>query len=230
VKDQTWPELAECAARSVLVVPLGATEQHGPHLPYTVDTEVATRLAEELAGSRADMVPAPALPYGSSGEHAAFPGTLSIGAAATEAVLTELGRSADGFAGLLFVCAHGGNAEPLRAAVARLRYEGRDARAWCPPGSPTDSHAGRTETSVMLALRPATVRLAALARGAVSPLPELMPALADGGVAAVSPSGVLGDPSGATAEEGVRILAEWADSLRAYAAECWPAAGDTVTG
>ncbi len=230
MKDQSWPELGECAAQSILVVPLGATEQHGPHLPYTVDTEIATRLAEELAGSRADMVLAPALPYGSSGEHAGFPGTLSIGATATEAVLTELGRSADDFAGLLFVCAHGGNAEPLRAAVARLRYEGRDARAWFPPGSPTDSHAGRTETSVMLALRPAAVRLAALAPGATASLGELMPALADGGVAAVSPSGVLGDPSGATAEEGVRILAGWADSLRAYAAECWPGAGDTVTG
>ncbi len=222
MKDQSWPELAARAGDSVLVVPLGAAEQHGPHLPYTVDTEIATRLAEELTVSRADTVLAPALPYGSSGEHAGFPGTLSIGAAATESVLTELGRSADDFAGLLFVCAHGGNAGPLRAAVARLRAEGRDVRSWCPSGSLDESHAGHVETSVMLALRPAAVRLTELAPGATDPLHELMPALADGGVAAVSATGVLGDPRGASAEEGLRILAEWDAALRACADACWP--------
>ncbi len=219
--ELAWSEHAE---GSVLVVPLGATEQHGPHLPYTVDTEIATRLASALVSSRPDMVLAPTLPYGASGEHQGFPGTLSIGATPTEAVLTELGRSADDFAGLLFVCAHGGNAEPLRAAVELLRYEGRDARAWFPPGSPTDSHAGRTETSVMLALRPAAVRLAAFAVGTTTPLSELMPALADGGIAAVSATGVLGDPRGASAEEGQRILAGWNAALREYAGECWPEA------
>jgi creatinine amidohydrolase len=224
VKDQSWAEFAERAGASVLVVPLGATEQHGPHLPYTVDTEIAERLVEELTASRADMVQAPALPYASSGEHAGFPGTLSIGATVTEWVLTELGRSADDFAGLLFVCAHGGNAGPLRAALSRLRHEGRHARAWSPPGSPTDSHAGHVETSVMLALRPAAVRLSELEPGATDPLDELMPALADGGVAAVSESGVLGDPSGATAEEGLRILAGWDAALRACADTCWPLA------
>jgi creatinine amidohydrolase len=222
VNDHTWPELAERAEQSVLVVPLGATEQHGPHLPYTVDTEIAERLAGELVSSRADMVLAPALPYGASGEHAGFPGALSIGAEATEAVLTELGRSTDDFAGLLFVCAHGGNTAPLRAAVARLRYEGREVRAWSPAGAPADSHAGRIETSVMLALRPAAVRLAALAPGTTAPLRELMPALVDGGIVAVNPTGVLGDPRGASAEEGRRILAEWDAALREYAAERWP--------
>src|SRR5687767_8440986 len=102
---------APAVAGDLLVVPLGATEQHGPHLPLGTDTIIASALASDL-----DAVVAPALPYGSSGEHAGFPGTLSIGRAALEHVLLELGRSAP-FARVLFVSAHGGNAEPLAAAV-----------------------------------------------------------------------------------------------------------------
>ena len=77
------------------------------------------------------------------------------------------------------------------------------------------AHAGRTETSILLALDPASVRVDSAAPGATAPLEELMPAMRAGGVAAVSPNGVLGDPTGASAEEGERLLAEMADALRA---------------
>src|SRR3954469_23792251 len=113
----------------VLAVPLGATEQHGPHLPLGTDTTIAIALASRLAAQR-DVVVAPALPYGSSGEHAGFAGTLSIGHDALLLVLVELVRSAS--VPVLFVCAHGGNAEPLAAAVRKLRDEGKDVRAWAP--------------------------------------------------------------------------------------------------
>jgi creatinine amidohydrolase len=209
MKDITWPELSP----RLLAVPIGATEQHGPHLPFTVDTEIAVALCERLAEQRDDVVVAPPLPYGSSGEHAGFPGTLSIGQEATETVLVELVRSADAFAGVLLVCAHGGNAEPLRRAVAKLRYEGRNVRAWCPDGPSDDSHAGRTETSVMLALRPSAVRLDRVEAGNTRPLPDLIAPLRKGGVRAVSPNGVLGDPTGATAEEGRETLLRWVKSL-----------------
>src|SRR5689334_11179637 len=115
-----WPDLAGRAQRSILVVPLGSTEQHGPHLPLGTDSAIAAALAGRLAAARADVVVAPALPYGSAGEHAAFPGTLSIGAAALELVVVELVRSADAFAGVVLVSGHGGNAAPLAAAVATL--------------------------------------------------------------------------------------------------------------
>ncbi|MTD53513.1 mycofactocin biosynthesis peptidyl-dipeptidase MftE [Amycolatopsis pithecellobii] len=209
MKDRTWTELTP----RLLVVPLGATEQHGPHLPYTVDTEIAVALCETVARKREDVVVAPALPYGSSGEHAGFPGTLSIGQEATETVLVELVRSADAFAGVLLVCAHGGNVEPLRRAVAKLRYEGRKVRAWLPSGRSDDSHAGHTETSVMLALRPDAVRLDRLEPGNATPMPVLIDSLREGGIRAVSPNGVLGDPRGATAEAGEAILTRWAKSL-----------------
>ncbi|MFF3216071.1 mycofactocin biosynthesis peptidyl-dipeptidase MftE [Streptomyces sp. NPDC002886] len=208
-----WPQLAAPGAPRVLVVPLGSTEQHGPHLPFTVDTEIAAALAESLERRRPDVVLAPAVPYGSSGEHAGFPGTLSIGRAAVELLLVELVRSADAFGGVVLVSGHGGNAVPLRAAVALLSSEGRNVLAWSPSGDPRDSHAGRLETSVMLALRPGAVRMPDAVPGDVRPLAEVLPALMESGVRAVSPNGVLGNPVGATAREGAAVLTRWTDSL-----------------
>src|SRR5712692_1301710 len=209
----TWPALAASAASCVLVVPVGSTEQHGPHLPLTTDTDIAAALAGRLADERDDVVVAPALPYGSSGEHAGFTGTLSIGAAALEHVVVELARSADGFAGVVLVSAHGGNAEPIAAAVATLRREGRRVLAWSPRIAHGDAHAGRTETSMMLALRADHVALDKAEAGDSRPIDELMPQLRADGVAAVAPNVVLGDPTGGAAGEGEELLKKLLDNL-----------------
>jgi mycofactocin system creatininase family protein len=210
-----WPEVASRAPRSVLVVPVGATEQHGPHLPLSTDTDIAMTLAVRLAATCDDILVAPAVAYGSSGEHGGFPGTLSIGAAVTERVLVELGRSADEFAGVLFVSAHGGNVGPVRRAVSLLVSEGRRVMAWSPPAG-VDAHAGFTETSVMMALEPSLVRSEAAEPGCRAPLAEVMPVLLSSGVAAVSSNGVLGDPSGASENTGSELLSRWtADLVRA---------------
>lgn len=82
--DATWPEAERRAAGAVLAVPVGSTEQHGPHLPLSTDTDIAVALVERLARRRRGVVAAPALAYGSSGEHAGFAGTLSIGREALE--------------------------------------------------------------------------------------------------------------------------------------------------
>src|ERR1700728_2445527 len=121
----TWPEAGELgAAGGMLAVPVGATEQHGPHLPLSTDTDIAVALCARLAASRDDVLVAPAIAFGSSGEHARFAGTLSIGQEPLELLLVELGRSAtETFAHLLLVSAHGGNGQPVRRAVATLRAE-----------------------------------------------------------------------------------------------------------
>lgn len=219
--ERTWTELAGRAP--TVVLPLGACEQHGPHLPLDTDSAVARAVAcravAEL-GSRADVLLAPAQPYAASGEHEDFPGTVSIGHEALELLLVELGRSTLRWARrLLVVNGHGGNLTGLRRAIARLRDEGRDAAWWhCAiPGA--DAHAGRTETSLMSALRPSSVRSEHAEPGRTEPIGDLMPELVRHGVRDVSPSGVLGDPTGAGPGEGHTSLVDLAGRLATAVAD-----------
>ena len=114
----------------IIAVPVGSCEQHGPHLPLDTDTRIAVALAEGLASSfePGDVMIGPTLAATSSGEHAGFPGTLSIGAALVEQTVIELVRSADWSAGVVLVNGHGGNTRPMQRAVNKLLGEGR--RCW----------------------------------------------------------------------------------------------------
>jgi creatinine amidohydrolase len=208
-----WPDI-ETSPRRLLVVPVGSLEQHGPHLPLDTDTRIAVAVARRACAGRAGVALAPAFGVGASGEHAAFPGTLSIGAEALTACLIELGRHASlHWPAVLLVNGHGGNATAISSAVGRLRYEGRACAAWHAGLPGGDAHAGRSETSVMLALDPGAVHLEAAARGETRPITEIMPVLRTRGVRAVSENGVLGDPAGASAAEGGQFLARLADGL-----------------
>jgi mycofactocin precursor peptide peptidase len=229
-----WPDV-EAGARRVLVVPVGSLEQHGPHLPLDTDTRIAVAVAERACAGLAGVGLAPAIAIGASGEHADFPGTLSIGHVALSTLLVELGRHASlHWPMTLLVNGHGGNVGAISDALGKLRGEGRDCHVWhagvrpsvlaaaravCagaknegPEGQPDatlvlDAHAGRVETSLMLALAPGDVRLDDAVPGETRPLKEIMTGLRAGGVRQVSPNGVLGDPTGASAAEGGRLLA-----------------------
>jgi mycofactocin precursor peptide peptidase len=223
-----WPEV-EAGPRHLLVVPVGSLEQHGPHLPLDTDTRIASAVAARACADRPGVGLAPPIAIGASGEHAGFPGTLSIGSVALADLLVELGRHASlHWPAMLLVNGHGGNVTAIRDALKRLADEGRRCRVWHagvrpgstgtgagsgsgadapePPGN--DAHAGRTETSIMLALAPGDVRLDQAARGETRPLADIMPELRAHGVRPISPNGVLGDPSGASAAEGERLLGQ----------------------
>jgi creatinine amidohydrolase len=217
--DLAWPDIAErAAAGTVLAVPLGATEQHGPHLPLSTDTDIAVALCLRLVAARPDVLIAPAVPYGSSGEHDGFAGTLSIGQAAVEQLVLELGRSATRtFRHVLIVSAHGGNAQPVTRAVEQLRSRSRDVTLF-QPGWEGDAHAGRQETAIQLAVDPDRVRMERAVVGNTRPLVALMPQLRVNGVRAVSASGVLGDPTTATAADGAALLDVLAAELIQYVA------------
>jgi creatinine amidohydrolase len=213
-----WPD-AEAGARRLLVVPVGSLEQHGAHLPLDTDTRIAVAVAERACAGRAGVGLAPAIAIGASGEHADFPGTLSIGHVALSTLLVELGRHASlHWPAMLLVNGHGGNVDAIGDAIGKLRAEGHDCHVWHAGVRPAmlaaaglrltpDAHAGRVETSVMLALAPGDVRLGDAAAGETRPLTEIMGGLRAGGVRRVSPNGVLGDPRGASAAEGETLLA-----------------------
>lgn len=219
--DALSPDVAQAPGRA-LVVPLGSVEQHGPHLPLGTDTLVAEAVAQRLVAARPSAVLAPAVPFGASGEHAGFAGTVSIGTEALRLLLVELVRDATAtWPAVLLVNGHGGNADAVRAAVDLTRAEGRTVAAVHLGAPGMDAHAGRAETSMLLHLAPHLVALDRAEPGATAPLRDLLPLLRADGVRGVSPNGVLGDPAGATAEEGEHLV----DTLTALAV----AAYDTLT-
>lgn len=223
--DLTWPEVAP---GSLLVVPVGSCEQHGPHLPLDTDLRIARALVEALRERRDDVLVAPEVAVGASGEHQSFAGTLSIGTAALVEVLVELARSAlpppgapdpAGLRGVLFVNGHGGNVEAFATALGRLHAEGRSVAVWHPQVPGGDSHAGRTETSLLLYLDPDCVRTDRLTVGSTARWREIGDVVRRDGLAAVTPTGVLGDATTATREEGAEVFAALVEQLERAAAE-----------
>lgn len=204
--ESAWPGVPD---RPVVLVPIGSTEQHGPHLPMATDALIANAVALAVArrlnavASCAVLV-APALPYGASGEHQAFPGTVSIGHDALRCVLVELVRSLSVWAGrVIFVNGHGGNASTLRGVIDQMRFEQQSVSSvTCAFESASDAHAGHDETSVMLHLHPELVAMSRAEAGNPAPLSELLPELMAWGVRPIAENGILGDPTKATADAG----------------------------
>ncbi|MFF8186079.1 creatininase family protein [Microbacterium sp. NPDC016588] len=187
MSSPTWADVAALAAADgIAVQPIGATEQHGPHLPISTDAVIATALADTAqkvlaarAGAGAVGVPPlwvlPTLAYGKSPEHASFPGTVTLSSHTLLGVCLDVARSvaAAGVRTLVFVNAHGGNPELLHLVARDIRDEtGVLAFTVHGPALPlppelagavrrpdVDVHAGFYETSVMLATDPASVRL-----------------------------------------------------------------------
>ena len=212
--DLATTDVAARAGHVVVAVPVGACEQHGPHLPLGTDSIIALALCEALAAARSEVVVAPLVGVGASGEHAGFAGTLSVGTEALAAYLTELIRSARSWAsGVVLVSGHGGTLDAL-ARVGRTAAHGGDrVVTFVPRIEGADAHAGHTETSLLFALDASRVRHNEIVTGVTTSLDELAGELRRGGVAAVSATGVLGDPTTASPEAGREVLAQLVAAL-----------------
>lgn len=200
---------------SLVLVPTGSTEQHGPHLPFDTDCVIAEAVAVGVAdrirqtGAAGSVLVAPTIPYGASGEHQSFPGTISIGHDSLRGVFIEMVRSLSTWAGrIVFVNGHGGNIPTLTEAVTQMIAEQHNV-SWVPcENSGGDAHAGRTETSLLLHIAPETVDMSVAIKGNDAPVSQLMAEMNSSGVRAVSDSGILGDPTRASAIEGKALLDE----------------------
>ena len=216
--ELTWPTVAALIeeGHDLAVLPVGATEQHGRHLPLSTDSEIAATIC--LAASQRTGVPIlPTLRFGSSGAHTdKWPGTLSLSPRLLVEVAVELARwvRASGFRKLLVVNAHVGNVAPLKVAIDEIRAEG-GLRAglvnWYELTSEiaaeatadaTDWHAHAAETSLMLHLRPELVRRDEI-RDDLDRTDGLVFSYT---VAETSVDGLTGAPSRGTAEAGARLF------------------------
>lgn len=232
LEDLTAPQvLTELTADSILLWPIGAIEQHGPHLPLNVDAVIAQQIAEAAAracGEELDVWLLPLLSVTKSNEHAWSPGTLWLSAETMLAVIKDTGRSIAMTAAkrLVFLNAHGGNTALLNMACRELRLE-HDlmtflAHPFVPPDQGGTSpehelamgiHGGHDETSLMLHLRPELVHMDQASRK----IPEHLAAsrhVRFGGSVSFGwlsedfgPDGHIGDPTGASAEEGEKLFA-----------------------
>jgi creatinine amidohydrolase len=199
-----------------VVIPVGSFEQHGPHLPLDTDTQIASHLCAQATTGIDNVVVAPPLSITASGEHARFPGTISIGTEAFATVIVELVRSCDWATGVILVHGHGGNFEAVQRATAMLNSEQRNIASWWPHIPGADAHAGHTETSLMLAINPNLVRVDKLDVGNVQPMSEIQRDLQTHGVQAVSTNGILGDARSATTQHGIELLAELSVNLHTF--------------
>jgi creatinine amidohydrolase len=236
----TWKQVdALPRETTLLVLPTAAIEQHGPHLPLATDTLINSILlgtALQKLPPEASVYALPAVCYGKSNEHIGFPGTLSVSATTFMAVLRDLGASiaAAGFKKVVLFNTHGGNSSLVDVMARDLRAE-FGLRMFCLFGSGgakfsglTDQeraygfHAGDMETSFLLSAIPELVHTGEYTVNYIADIekpellkPENAPATFAWLTRDIAPSGVMGDPTPASAEKGARWINEGAERVAA---------------
>ena len=227
--NATWVDVAAAIERGLIaVMPVGAVEQHGPHLPLLTDTVMATGVARRIAEG-CDALLLPAIAYGDTWNTEGWAGTLSLLPETLSVVVGELGRGLQrmGVKGLVTVNGHFPNREPIALAARRLGalgfpalyldYPRLDAIAAgvveSKPAGPNFYHADEVETSMMLGLAPDSVRMD-MAAAEYPVFPELF-GLEPMRLSTFNKSGVFGDPRPSSAAKGERLIAGIAaESLR----------------
>lgn len=229
--DLRAPQLAEkVTGRSIFVQPLGAIEQHGPHLPYSTDLLIAERVAAaavDRVGDDLDVWLLPPLAYTKSNEHAWSAGTIWLSATTLLAVLDDIGRcvATTPARKLVFFNGHGGNSALLGVANREVRLAHGLQTFLAHPGVPPDQggvsaegehgmgiHGGTDETSLMLHLAPDLVDMSLATRNVPERLADNRYVRFGGKVGFgwlsndFGPDGHIGDPTAASAERGATLF------------------------
>jgi creatinine amidohydrolase len=224
LSEATWTDVRD-AAPDLAVLPVGSTEQHGPHAPLGTDAMAAAAVASAGVDHHdGDALVGPTLPVGVAEEHRAFAGTLWVSPDTFRAYVRETVASlaAHGVAGVVVVNGHGGNAAPLREACARLTRDGVvDAVpfTWFEAVDPgvAMGHGGPVETALVRHIRSGLVREDRLDDAAAGGSDRWGEWVAGTNLAydtdEFSENGVVGDPREGDAALGERLLAEAAAAL-----------------
>lgn len=255
----SWTQIdaLEDRENTVVVLPCGAIEQHGPHLPCAVDSLVAAGVvgkAMELLPSEIPAYALPAIVYGKSDEHLHFPGTFTLTGELLLHTVIEIGESLyrSGFRKFILVNGHGGQPQPLEMAARELRLRHGDfmiivRSAWSVPHDAKfipererqlAMHAGHGETALVLALAPDTVDMSKAVENYPAPFP--CPTLSSTRPAAAwcamdfGPTGVIGNPTGATLAQGQALLEQlgssWAQAITEVHQAQWLTRTETTWG
>jgi creatinine amidohydrolase len=229
IEEMTWVEVKEAVAsgKRRVIVMLGAMEQHGPHMAIGTDTYLGYAIGERLARRLGDALVAPVVSLGYSVGHLPMAGTVSIEESTLELVILDVCRSLarHGFGEIILLCSHGGNYRALRNVLARLRAEHAPLRIsaitdfdeWLEQTrrfaaaegldmTRLGVHAGQGETSLMLAHRPDLVDMTKACEGFTGDASIRWKSKVPPPMETMSPTGILGDARGATAELGERML------------------------
>jgi creatinine amidohydrolase len=234
LERMTWPEVrAEVeGGRDTVLVPFGAVEQHGPHLPLGTDAMFGDEIGR-AAAERLNAFLAPTIRVGCSHHHLAFAGTISLEEETFQRVVGDIVKAlaAHGFKRIVLLPTHGGNFQPLGEALARVGpLEGvkviafTDVRVLASATigvgaelgiTPAEGgiHAGEWETSMMLALRPELVSMERAEPGYVGDLASGLERFFNEGVHVLADNGVFGDPRRASATAGEKYIERLVDQV-----------------
>lgn len=227
VKDQSDPELRRLIPKKrIAVIPIGAIEQHGPHLPVSTDSDIATEVAQRLCEKTGYLL-LPTIPYGVSFEHAPF-FNLSLKKNTIKRILADMLSSLaqNGISTVFVINGHHGNQEPLKG-LSRAAPDGIKVFAlsyWHFMNDVFD-HAGLVETSIMLAVSK-NVKMSKAKKGFIEPAnmtksqKAQLSKKATKSFISVTKNGIWGDPRESTARKGNKLLTEIVENLEKKCQTC----------
>jgi len=237
MEEMNWVDIGEAIQKGYdsVVIGVGSTEQHGPHLPTHTDAIIADILANEVAIKLGNALQAQTIRIGCSEHHLSFPGTISLKKDTLKSIIFDYvsSLSCHGFKKIIFIPSHGGNFEPLKEAINEIQpkcpeiklvgginlmkfmnYLFKIAQDMGISREEAGGHAGELETSQMLSIKEDQVIKDRFEAGYVGPIDlKTQRVLFEKGMTALSKIGVIGDPTRADNKRGEKYIEKLVDYI-----------------